>query len=100
MKSNGHRFTVERKNPFSLLFSHLTEHGESNSTSFCVQINVPIEIITHTGSDEQNLIKLLRRETFYVDTLGSLESTGINKNRREAVFEFTEIIYCKSSCFN
>ena len=90
VRSGDHRYAFERKKPLSSLFSHLSEHGESDSASVCAYIIIPIEAIPRTGFDQQDRINRLRRETFSIDTLGSIESTGINKKRAETVFGSAE----------
>ena len=67
------------------MFSHLTEHWESDSASVSAYIINPIEAIPRAGSNQHDRINRLRRETFWIDTLGSLELTGINKKRAESV---------------
>jgi len=35
------------------LFSHLSEHGESDSASVCAYVIIPIEAIPRTGSENK-----------------------------------------------
>ena len=53
-----------------------------NHSSLGDYILIPIEQIHSSGSDWQDRINWLKRETFKIDTLGSLEPTGLNKTKR------------------
>jgi len=61
-----------------------------NRPSLGDYILIPIEQIHNSGSDWQDRINRLKRETFWIDTLGSLEPTGLNKKRSEDILESAE----------
>jgi hypothetical protein len=94
VRTNGHRSTIKIKHRLSSLFLHLQHHVETDpkfhSPSLSDYILTPIEEIPRTGSDWEDRINRLKRETFWIDTLGSLESNGINKKRTEDLLNFSE----------
>ena len=96
LKANGHRFTFERKHRLSSLYTHLKDQADSSSLSDYNRPSVGdyslilIEEIHSSGSDWQDRINRLKRETFWIDTPGSLEPTGLNKNRSEDILESAE----------
>ena len=89
VRANGHRFTIKGKHPLSSLYSHLQDHIDGGTKYFIPSLSeyilTPIEKIPTTGSDWQDRINRLKRETFWIDTLGSLEPKGLNKKRSEDV---------------
>ena len=44
---------------------------------------IPIEQISHSSSLAQEKLNRLKRETFWIDTLDTLEPRGLNKKRYE-----------------
>ena len=69
---------------------HFPRFYHISLASVCAYIIIPIETIPPTGSDQQDRINRRRRETFWNDTLGSLEPTSINKKRAETVLGSAE----------
>ena len=69
---------------------HFPRCSHISLASVCAYIIIPIETIPPTGSDQQDRINRRSRETFWNDTLGSLEPTSINKKRAETVLGSAE----------
>jgi len=86
---NGYRYAINLKAMYSELFTHLLEHAQINKDMSEPSLNgydlIPIELIPTTGSYTQDKIIRLIRETFLIDTLGTLESGVLNKKRYEDV---------------
>jgi len=76
---------------FSVLFTHLLEHTQINKHLPEPPLDdydlIPIEQLPTTGSYTQDKINRLIWETFCIDTLGTLESGGLNKKRYEDVIK-------------
>ena len=77
----------------SVFFTHLLEHGQINENISEPSLDdfdlIPIEQIHATGSYTQDKINKLIRETFWIDTLGTLEPEGLNTKRYEDVIKQT-----------
>ena len=75
----------------SALFTHLLEHTRINKDLPEPSLEdydlIPIEQLPTTGSYTQDKINRLIRETFWIDTLGTLEPGGLNKKRYEDVIK-------------
>jgi len=93
IRANGHRFTIERKHRLSSLYTHLKEHAYDSflphysRSSLGDYILMPIEQIHSSGSDWQDRINRLKRTILWIDILGSIELTGLNKKRSEDILE-------------
>ena len=85
IKANDRPFEIKSNHLRSCLLTHLQEYVNESSLpgdhhpSFCDYILIPIEQIRSSGSDWQDLINRLKRETFWIDNLGSLKPTGLKK---------------------
>ena len=68
---------------YSALFTHLLEHTQINKDMSEPSLEdydlIPIEQLPTTGSYTQDKINRLIREIFWIDTLGTLEPGGLNK---------------------
>ena len=91
VRMNGHRFAINSKVMSSALFTHLLEHTRINKDLPEPSLEdydlIPIEQLPTTGSYTQDKINRLIRETFWIDTLGTLEPGGLNKKRYEDVIK-------------
>ena len=61
--------------------------GESNLMFVCAYTIIRIKLIPRTGSHQQDRMNRRRRETFWIETLNSLDPTGINKKCSDPVLE-------------
>ena len=95
VRNNGHRYAISIKNPSSSLFTHLEEHLKEN-----VDLPEPtvddfdiilIEQIPNSGSFVQDKLNRLKRETFWIDTLDTLEPSGLNKKKYEDILKETKV---------
>jgi len=94
VRNNGHRHSVSTRNPSSALFTHLETHRQLNSHYLLPSVEdyyfiIPIEQLPTIGGYAQDKLALLNRETYWIDTLGTLEPSGLNKKRCE---DFTKPI--------
>ena len=80
-----------KNNISSALFTHLLEHTQITKDMSEISLDgydlIPIEQIPSTGSNTQDKINRLIRETFWIDTLGTLKPGGLNKKRYEDVIK-------------
>ena len=95
VRNNGHRYAVNSKCISSSLFTHIQEHIQENEDLPQPSIEdfnlIPLEQIPITGSYAQDKLNRLKRETFWIDTLGTLNPGGLNKKRYEEIFEQNKI---------
>jgi len=89
VRSNGHRYSINHQLISSSLYMHLQEHVEEYidlpEPSLVDYILIPIEKVTRTGIYSLDKLNRLKRETFWIDTLETLEPRGINKKRLEDI---------------
>lgn len=86
-RMNGHRYAIQRGDKSSSLFNHLYEHWTKSDKFKEEDIHVDAYLVTPieqiSDFDDAMLTKLARqkRETFWIDTLCTMEPNGLNKRR-------------------
>jgi len=93
-RNNTHRHSTSTRNHSSALFTHLEMHQEASNRFPLHSVEdyyfiIPIEQLPSIGGYAQDKLARLKREIFWIDTLGTLEPWGLNKKRCE---DFTKPI--------
>ncbi len=88
VSTRNHRHCVSTGNPSSALFTHLETHRQRSSHYPSRSVEnyyfiIPIEQLPSIEGYAQGKLARLKRETFWIDTLGTLEPWGLNQKRCE-----------------
>jgi len=84
-------YSISTRNPASVLFTRREKNRESSSHLLLPSVEdyclIAIEPLPTIGRQAQSKLTPLKRETFWIDTLSTLEPSGLNMKRCE---DFTE----------